>query len=89
MEGEAGSCSSGLTPCPSGGGGQTRLKGLDAVSVNSRKPQATAPSTPMTRARKLAGKDRPRAATSPPNNVSIRTQSIIEPSWLPQTPVTL
>ncbi len=52
-------------------------------------PKPSSPWIAKVRARRVVGNDRPKAATIPPNKLSIRTQSIIEPSWLPQTPVTL
>ena len=57
--------------------------------MKAKVPKPSKPWIANVRARRVAGNDRPRPATSPPNKVSIRTHSIIEPSWLPQTPVTL
>ena len=54
-----------------------------------RVPKPKRPWIANVRARRAVGNARPKAATRPPNSVSIKIQSIIEPSWLPQTPVTL
>ena len=50
MEGEAGSCSSGLRPWPSTGAGTSRAKGLEVVTMKSRKAAAIEAWTASTRA---------------------------------------
>ena len=57
--------------------------------MNSRKAAPIQPCTASTLARSDAGRLRPNTATSAPKKVRISTHSSIEPSWLPQVPVTL
>jgi hypothetical protein len=45
--------------------------------------------TASTRALSAGGRLPPQVATIAPKSVRIRIQSSIEPSWFPQTPVTL
>jgi len=82
-----GSCSSGFRSRPSGGAGSRRAKGLDVKAMKARKPAATRPSTPCTRAANTAGRSRLRAATAADQADSIHTHSSSEPSWPPQVAV--
>ena len=59
-----------------------RLQCFDIVCVMRER-------TPMTRARSDDGNARPNRATALPHSARIRHHSRIEPSWLPQDPVTL
>ncbi|MNW18620.1 hypothetical protein D3C71_2182620 [compost metagenome] len=74
---------------PSSGAGTTRMKGLEVIRMNSRKPTPIIPWTEMTRAFSEGGRLRPKIPTAAPNAVSMTTHSIIEPSWFPHTPDTL
>ena len=84
-----GSWSRGLSSRPSAGGGNTRAKGFEVNSVKLRKPTAIQAWIASTRARKEGGRLRPKPATAAPKVARISTQSTMEPSWLPQTLVTL
>ena len=57
--------------------------------MKARKAAAIRPCTESTRACRRAGKPSPKSATSAPKIARISAQSSMEPSWLPQTPVTL
>ena len=84
-----GSCSSGFRSRPSSAAGSRRSKGLEVNSVNSRKPTLIRPMTPITRATITSGSWRERSATATVQPARIRPHIRIEPSWLPQTAVTL
>ena len=45
--------------------------------------------TDRTRARSRGGRLSPKTAAAAPNSARISTHSSIEPSWFPQTPLTL
>ena len=79
----------GFNPLPSEGTGLRRKKGFDVNRINSK--NATAISDCILRALAFNGGGifRPHTATAAPNIDKIKTQSSIEPSWLPQTPLTL
>ena len=56
--------------------------------MKSRKPKATSPSVPSTRATIVSGSWRESMATRKAHQESIRIHSSSEPSWPPQTPAT-
>ena len=57
--------------------------------MKARKPTPIMPCTASTRAFSVGGRLLPNSATAAPNSARMRTQSSIEPSWFPQTPVIL
>ena len=57
--------------------------------MNNRKPAPIMPCTASTRARNSRGKLVPKSATAAPHSARISTQSSIEPSWFPHTPLIL
>ena len=79
-----GSCSSGFKSRPSAAGGNSRSNGFDVSSRNSRKPTATRPITPSTRATISSGRWRLLSATATVHAPSMNTHSSIEPSCEPQ-----
>ncbi len=54
--------------------------------MNTRKPTATRPSTPSTRATMASGSWRENSDTASIQLVSMKCHSSSEPSWPPQTP---
>ena len=83
------SCSSGFRSCPSIGGAAMRAKGSDVSRMNSRNAAAIQDWTQSTSPRRSAGMPREATATAAAKVARISTQSSIEPSWFPQTPVIL
>ena len=57
--------------------------------MKAKKATPTIAWTPSTRARSVGGRLPPNQAASAPNRARISTQSSIEPSWFPQTPLIL
>ena len=57
--------------------------------MNARNAAPIAPCTDSTLARRPGGRCSPNTAAVAPNSARISTHSSIEPSWFPQTPVTL
>ena len=57
--------------------------------MKARKAAPIAPCTASTRARRPGGRCSPKLAAAAPNSARISTHMSIEPSWFPQTPVTL
>ena len=57
--------------------------------MKTRKAEAIQACTPSTFALSVSGRLPPKKATSAPKKARISTHSIIEPSWLPHTPVNL
>src|SRR3954470_16595028 len=80
-----GSCSSGFRSRPSSAGGSRRWKGFDANSANARKPAATTPIAPSTRAASGSGSRCERIATATVHPARISVQRRSEPSWPPHT----
>jgi len=73
---------------PSGAAGIKRRKGFEVMSVNSRKPKLTAPSTPSTRAAKRRGRWLEPMVTASVQQASRKIQSSSEPSCAPQSAAT-
>ena len=86
VAGEAGILQQGFRSRPSAGTGKRRANGFEVATMNSSVPNPSSPWIARVRARRLGGRRRPKNATRPPNKASMKTQSIIEPSWLPQAP---
>ena len=82
-----GSCSSGLRSRPSPGEGSRRMKGLEVKIRKARKPTATTPITPSTRAITTSGSPRENSATAPVQIASTSAHSSSEPSCEPHTAV--
>ena len=68
---------------------QTRRNGFEVTRMKRWNAAAIQACTASTLAFSVAGRLPPNAATSAPNSARIRTQSSIEPSWFPHTPVNL
>jgi hypothetical protein len=75
-----GSCSSGFRSRPSAGTGNRRSKGLEVISVKSRKPTVIRPITPRMRATISKGRCRLKSATESIQPLSIMAHSSSEPS---------
>jgi hypothetical protein len=71
------------------GGNASRVNGLDVKRMKAKNAAATEDCTARTRAFRVGGRFCPNQAAQAPNSVRISTQSRSEPSWFPQTPVTL
>ena len=71
------------------GAGATRVNGFDVARMNRRNATVTAPCTASVLARRRGGIPSRARATTAPNRVRMRIQRSIEPSWFPQTPVSL
>ncbi len=85
-----GSCSSGLRSLPSAGTcGSRRLKGLEVMIRNSRKPVLIMPITASTRASITSGNWRENTETAKVQPPRISAQSSSEPSWAPHTALNL
>ena len=70
--------------------GSSRANGLEVKRMKRRKAAPIQPCTASTRrAQRGRAGCAPKTATSAPKSARISTQRSIEPSWLPQTPVTL
>jgi hypothetical protein len=71
------------------GGVSSRRNGFEVKRMKAMKATPTAAWTDSTRARKRSGRLPPNHAAIAPNSARISTQRSIDPSWFPQTPVTL
>ena len=69
------------------GDAQERVRGDENEQIERRLRSRPAP--PAHGRSSDSGRLLPKAATRPPASARIATHSSIEPSWLPQTPVTL
>ena len=82
-----GSCSSGLRSRPSPAAGSRRSNGLLVKIRKARKPTATMPITPSTRATTGIGNDFENRATAAVHSARISAHSSSEPSCAPHTAV--
>jgi hypothetical protein len=71
------------------GGVTSRRNGFEVNRMKAMKATPTEACTASTRARSLSGRLPPNHPAMAPKRARISTQSSIEPSWFPQTPVTL
>ena len=80
-----GSCSKGFRSRPSRAAGIKRSKGLDTMSINSKKPTLIKPMTPKILARMSSGRCFENKLTATVQMLSIIAHNNNEPSWPPQT----
>src|SRR5690554_138246 len=84
------SCSNGFKSLPSKGIlGSKRSKGLEVNKQNNKKPTPSIPIIDSTLARISTGIERLNSATAAVQPLKVSIHSNSEPSWLPQTAVSL
>jgi hypothetical protein len=66
-----------------------RVNGFDVKRMKAKNAAATEDCTASTRALSVGGRLPPNQAAQAPKSVRISTHRRSEPSWFPQTPVTL
>ena len=66
-----------------------RMNGFEVKMMKAKNATETEDCTASTRALRVGGRLPPNQAAIAPNSVRISTQSSIDPSWFPQTPLIL